>query len=169
MRVLIGPQGLSYEGTHRSSRPILYGCSQVLKPYPIVIFIGPQDLSYRGTHRFLRSILWRYSQVVKVYPMGVLLGPQSPSYRGTHKSSRAILWAPISTQKLSRFAIDNFYTDNVVITLVTLQRLSGERYRVQLTVHKMSSVSCQRFSRVFRRTQQNSGKIVTLTSCTNCC
>ena len=101
--------------------------------------------------------------------MGVPIDPQSLSYGGTHKSSRAILWVSISTQKLSRFGIDNFYTDSVGITLVTLQGLSRERCRVLLTVQQMSSVSCHRFSRDFRRNPQNCGKIVNRTSCTNWC
>jgi ABC-type microcin C transport system permease subunit YejE len=101
--------------------------------------------------------------------MGVPIGPKSLSYAGTDKSSRAILWALITTLKLSRFGIDNFYTDSVGIALVTLQGLFREMCRVPLTVHQMSSVSCHRFSRAFRRNPRIDGKIVTHTSCTNWC
>jgi hypothetical protein len=77
--------------------------------------------------------------------MRIYIGPQSLSCGGTHKSSRAILWVPVSTQKLSRFGINNFYKDSVGIALVTLQGLSGERCRLPLTVQQMSSVSFHSF------------------------
>ncbi len=48
MEIPIGPQGLSYRGTHRSSRAILVGGG---------VLIGPQGLLYRGTHRSSRAII----------------------------------------------------------------------------------------------------------------
>ncbi len=69
IRVLIGPEGLLYSGTHRSSRAILEGTHRSSRSY-----------SVGGTHRSSRS-----------YSVGVPIGPEvSKAIKGRQKGARDI-------------------------------------------------------------------------------
>ena len=64
MEVPKGPQRLLYRGTHRSSKPILWGYPWILKTYTMKVPMGPQSLCYEGTHGSSKLILGRYSWVL---------------------------------------------------------------------------------------------------------
>ncbi len=55
--VVIDPQGLSYGGTHRSSRAIIGVYSYVLKGYYMGYPYSIQEVSFVGTHRFSTAII----------------------------------------------------------------------------------------------------------------
>jgi len=93
MEVPLSPQGLLYEGTHRSSRPTIWKYPWVVKPYYLEVPIGSQGLLYGGTLRFSRPTIWRYPWVLKSCNMVVPFGPQGLLYGVNRRFSSDIVWS----------------------------------------------------------------------------